>query len=470
MRTRSRRVVLALGVVLGLVAAACGGGDGGAGATRQVLVDYSSDEFASFALFNFPGKVTVHQGDTVQFKQTWTGEPHTVTGGTSVAETIGGGLGWLDFFEGFEGLLSSGAELPDPENPGDATVGAFWKTVAAADDRDSAQQLRSGWDALVAKDSELPDADEDSTQPFAEFVELVDAKSEEFFAGLPSAFNEDDELAQNVGQPCYLDEGAPPEDPEEACDEADQRQPAFTGRQSFYNSGVIPYEGERSNTFNVKIADDAELGTFLFYCAIHGALQRSEVEVVAKGDDIPGQSEVNRRIREETKALTADLATVYEDAGDGKATLPGFDEPIDGPFAGLPGESHTAINEFIPRNLTVKAGAPITWKMMGTDHTISFAVPKYFPIMEFGDEGRVRINPKLQPAAGGAVPYEQPEERTDPGPPSHDGGSWDGEGFWSSGLIGANPYLEYTMRITKPGSYSYACLLHPPMVGTIKVT
>ena len=74
--------------------------------------------------------------------------------------------------------------------------------------------------------------------------------------------------------------------------------------------------------------------------------------------------------------------------------------------------------------------------------------------------------------AGGAVELVLPEEGPGPddGPPSHDGGTYDGEGFWSSGLIGAGPYLEYTMRITKPGTYAYACLLHPPMVGTIKVT
>ena len=69
-------------------------------------------------------------------------------------------------------------------------------------------------------------------------------------------------------------------------------------------------------------------------------------------------------------------------------SFPGVDDPVEGPFAGLPGADHTAINEFIPRNMTVKAGEPITWKMMGSDHTISFNVPKYFPIMEFLDDGK----------------------------------------------------------------------------------
>jgi plastocyanin len=467
-RTRSRRLVVgAVLAAVALVAAGCGGGSGdGGGATRQVLVDYSSDEFASFALYNFPEKVTVRQGDTVEFKQTWTGEPHTVTGGTIVDETLAGGQAWLDFFFGFEDLAAAGVDLPNPEEPGDATVGDLAKALESAEDEELRDQVQEAYAELVAE-YDLPPLDESSTTPFGDLVEIVDAKSEEYFSSVPSAFTDDDQLAQNVSQPCYLDEGAPPEDPKEPCTEDDQEQPPFTGRQSYYNSGVIPYEGERSNTFAVDIADDAEVGTYLFYCAIHGIAQKSQVEIVAADAEIPDQSAVNRQIREETKRLTDDLASIYEDAEDGEIEVRGT--TVEGPFAGLPGADHTAVNEFLPRNRTVKAGEPITWKMMGADHTISFDVPKYFPIMEFLDDGTVRINPKLEPAAGGAVPYEEPEEPTEE-PPKHDGGSWDGSGFWSSGLVSAEPYLEYSMTITKPGTYSYACLLHPPMVGTIKVT
>jgi plastocyanin len=467
--------VMRLGAVVALfagVAVACG--DDGGGTTRQVLVDYSSDEFASFALLNFPDTVKVRQGDTIDFKQTWTGEPHTVTGGTSVTETLQDGKVWVDFFESFEGLASAGAALPNPDDPGDATAGDLATAVAEAEDAELAGRFRDSYAKLRASGVALPALEPASTAPFGELVALIDEESEKYFANLPSAFDDEDQLAQNVSQPCYLEEGGPPEDPTEPCAKEDQRQPEFNGRQSYYNSGVIPYEGEGGNTFKVNVADDADLGTYLFYCAIHGLLQRSEVEIVSADADIPDQSEVNREIRAETKAVTDDLQTIHRDAADdGKVTMPGSDEPLVGPFAGLPGgEDHTAINEFVPSEITAKAGAPITWKMMGSDHTISFNVPRYFPIMEFLDGGTVRINPELQPPAGGAVEYAPPEEGPgeDEGPPRHDGGTFDGEGFWSSGLIGAGPYLEYTMRITKPGTYAYACLLHPPMVGTIKVT
>ena len=473
MRSNSWRMGAALAAALALVAGGCGAsGDGGGGATRTVLVDYSSDEFASFALFNFPAKVTIRQGDSVVFKQTWTGEPHTVTGGTTVGAILEDAASWVDFFEAFEGLASQGEPVPNPEASGDATMGDLAKAVQGAKDTETRDLFVRSYEALVAMDFGLPPLDPTSTQPFSELVDLVDAKSEEVFAALPSAFDDEDNLAQNVSQPCYLDEGSPPEEPDEPCADEDQEQPAFTGRQSYYNSGVIPYEGERSNTFEIDIADDADPGSYLFYCAIHGFGQRTEVEVVEAGADIPDQAEINRQVREETKEITDALAAIYEDAtDDGQLTVPGADEPLEGPFAGLPGEDHTAIDEFVPDLITVKAGEPITWKMMGSDHTISFNVPRYFPIMEFLDDGTVRINPKMSPPAGGAVEYVEPEDREDDGPPQHDGGEFDGgDEFWSSGLIGAEPYLEYTMRITKPGTYAYACLLHPPMVGRIKVT
>src|SRR4051812_34958811 len=130
-----RGFVLAATVVLVAVGlAGCGGGDGdGDAATRQVRVDYSSDEFGSFALQNFPEKVSVRPGDTIEFKQTWTGEPHTVTGGSSVSKIVVAGSAWIDFFEAYESLLSMGA-VPNAEDPGDATVGDVAKAIAAAKD------------------------------------------------------------------------------------------------------------------------------------------------------------------------------------------------------------------------------------------------------------------------------------------------------------------------------------------------
>ena len=455
---------------------------GGAGSTkRTVFVDFSSDEFASFALFYFPEKVVVRQGDTVEFKQTWTGEPHTVTGGSIVNEKLVAGSTWLEFFESYEALLSAGAALPNPEAPGDATVADLANALKQAEPAELRDKALKGYNSLREDGVPLPDLDNPPAQPFTELLQLVDTESNKAFEGLPFVFGEDDQLAQNVSQPCYLRDGMPPEDRSKSCSDANQKQPDFDGTHSYFNSGLIPYEGTGGNTFRVNIADDAKPGTYQFYCAVHGFGQRTEVEVRDADADIPEAGSVARQTRRETKKVTDSLRKIYRDAADDnrvKLPGPGGGTEVEGPFAGLPGEEHTAINEFLPKVIRAKAGEPITWKMMGSDHTISFNVPRYFPIMEFQKSGSVRLNPKLSPAAGGAVPRPEEEQGGGEGPPGdgppatakHDGGTFSGTGFWSSGLIGAQPYLEYTMRIAKPGTYRYACLLHPPMVGTVEVT
>ncbi|HVE93629.1 MAG TPA: hypothetical protein VNB24_01825 [Acidimicrobiales bacterium] len=468
--------MIALFVVVNV--AACGGGND---TERTVLVDYSSDEYASFALENFPAQVDVTPGQTVVFKQTWTGEPHTVTGGTMINETLADAKHWLGFFDAFDALLNSGAELPNPEDPGDATMGDFVQAVRGAKDKGASKEFISSYESLRTQGIPLPDLDA-ADVPFTTLVEAVDEHSEPAFENIPFAFNDEEKISQNYGQPCYLTSGEPPKESDKPCSKANQEQPEFDGKQAFYNSGILPFRGASGNTFRVKLADDIKPGTYNFYCAVHGPGQLTEVVVKPAGSEVSSASEISRKAREEVTVLTKRLDGVFEEAvKKNRVTLDG--EKITGPFAGLPDPrgGHTAINEFIPERITAKVNEPITWKMMGSDHTISFGVPKYFPVVDFTPKG-VFLNEKISPAAGGAkaMPEEDDEGGgeggggegggEDEGPPKFDGGSYDGTGFWSSGLIGAQPYLEYTMRITKPGTYPYACLIHPPMIGRIVVT
>jgi plastocyanin len=287
-------------------------------------------------------------------------------------------------------------------------------------------------------------------------------------SGAPSAFDEDDSISQNVGQPCFKRTGGLPLDAATPCTKAQQEQPAFDGKQSVYNSGVIRYEGVRGNTFKVKLADDIKPGTYYFYCAVHGFGQITELNVKAKNAKVESAAEVARRGRAEAEKALKPLAKIYRQVvRTGKVTL--GDDKLSAPFAGLyaEGADHTLVNEFLPRRITAKVNEPITWTMLGSDHTISFDVPKYFPIVEFDTPKGVRMNPRLKRAAGGAA---EPPEQEGMGVFEVDGGTYDGTGFWSSGLIGADPYAKYTLRISKPGTYAYACLIHPPMIGQVVVT
>lgn len=440
-----QRIVL---LVVGLVMTACGtGGNPNAPQTRTVLVDYNHDEFATTFLEYFPRRVTVRPGDTLVFRQTWTGEPHSVTLGRSVQK-----LGEV---------IKPYLELA----------------------------YEGGWAAL----------------PPEEPTDVIEASE-----GLPWMFTEDGDdfrVAQNAAQPCYLDEGLPPEDPDTPCAPEDREQPAFNGRQNYYNSGFIPYEGPGGNTFTMPIAEDTEPGEYYYYCNLHGPLQAGWIEIAPRGTQIPSQTEVNRQAREQIEEVVAPFREVYEKAAAGEFEPPeeaieslrslrltrsrGGRTYVDAPLSGLEVMdetvwAHGAIMEFVPRDLRAKAGEQIRWLMFGV-HTISFNVPRYLPIFEIDPDGTVRRNERVDLPAGGAPtppsppdegpPEEGEGEETETGEPGGpgeitviDAGSWDGEGFWSSGMVEIWPMSVYELTITKPGTYRYACLIHPPMVGTLTVT
>ncbi|MEO7803422.1 MAG: hypothetical protein ABIS18_03040 [Actinomycetota bacterium] len=414
-----RRVLVVLSCV-GLLAGACARTDPSAPQTRTVLADFSHDEFSSFFLDYFPGRITVRPGDTVEFKQTWTGEPHSVTAGTLV-DTM------MNLVKPYKEAAERGEELPKEEPP----------------------------------------------------------EVEASFQSLPWMFADEDKIAQNGAQPCYLQTGTPPKDTETPCKQVPQ--PAFNGKQSYYHSGFIPYEGPKGNKFSAKMSDDIKPGIYNYYCNLHGPFMSAEIEIKAKGSAIPSQDEVNRKARKEIEKASSPLRKEFRNAGS-KKLAPKEQERtalveagvmkegellFTGNLAGVPVDGpnvQAGINEFVPRTIKAKVGQKVSWTQFGR-HTISFDVPKYFPSFSIAKGGKVVINPKLTPPAGGSpeVP-EQPHGEGPSKPPVIDGGTWDGKGFFSSGLIAGDPFLVYSLRFSKPGKYVYACLIHPPMVGTVEVS
>jgi plastocyanin len=411
---------------------ACGGGGSGSGEeTRTVLVDYNHDEVAASFLGMYPRNVNVHPGDTVVFKQAWTGEPHTVTMGTL----------FNDVPAGVPELLK-------------------W--------------IKEGG----------PD-------PFENLSPETQSAVEEKFNKLPFALGESYEASQNAAQPCFLDTGAPPEDPDTPCPK--RSQPAFNGRQSYYSSGIIPYEGNQGNRFEVPLSADIDPGDYLYYCAVHGPGQSGVITVKPASEDIPSQSAVDREARKEIEAVADPLLKSYDEAKAGKLVVEELNvkPPLSGFFPDDPNVNAFG-SEFVPRELKAKVGQPVTWTVVG-GHTISFDVPRYLPILTFADDGKVTLNPRVALPQGGwpgqaeeggeeeAAPEEgaPPEEQGAPpegeggeeeGPlelETLDAGEWNGSGFVSSGVVGM---VKYLVTFTKPGTYKYACLIHPRMVGEVVVS
>ncbi len=424
------RMLLASVAVLGVVAAGCGAAaDPSAPQTRQVLVDYVSDEVASSFLLYFPRNVTVRPGDSVVFRQEWTGEPHSVTMGRRVDDMMS---------------------------------------------------------VLVPLIEEYGDEEEE------DIPKKVFKTADKALKGLPFMLDEGPDgalvVAQNVAQPCYLETGAPPQDEDTPCTDEQQVQPAFNGRQSYYNSGFIPYQGPQGNEFTVDLADDIEPGVYNYYCNVHGPFQGGTITVAEKGATIPSQEEVSRQARAEIEAEAEPLIAAFEKAPrEGEAEIYGM--TVAPPLAGWgieePG-SHTSLNEFIPRDIEVAAGEPVDWTFVG-GHTVSFQVPEYFAQVVVEDDGTVVFSkdatqpvnsPKPPKDEGGGPPEgdegggeggegEGPPGGGPPEPPVIDAGTWGGEEFISSGFLADG--AKYRLTFSEPGSYPYACLIHPQMVGTVEV-
>jgi plastocyanin len=404
---------------LGLLAAGIGGlllgscSDATDGAVT-VLVDYDHDEFATQFIRFFPEHVRVHAGDTVVLRQAWTGEPHTVTFGTLVDEVLAV----------TRPLFEEWGDKPEDEIPPEVFEEYF-----AAEER-----LPMFWG---------PDDEPGEVSP----------------------------RPQALAQPCLVRASEMPEDTMAPC--AEQELPPFDGTPLYYNSGIIPYEGPGGNVFEFTLADDIEPGEYGFYCAVHGSFQSGVLEVVPDDVPLPDPAEVNRTTRQAVSEVVRPLATIFGAAGREEYTFQGEEHPWN--YAGLlPEEAgpFSLVNEFVPEDITARVGEPVTWRMFGP-HSITFDVPEYFPIVEFLDDGTVQDNADIWPAAGGAPPLPTMEElrELEPGEPLViDGGTYDGDGFWSTGVLWNDPYVEYTIRFSTPGTYPYACLIHPPMVGTLRVT
>jgi len=410
--TMRRRLLWCLLATVAAAALAACAGDASAAQSREVLVDYVHDEVASSFLLYFPSNVTVRPGDSVLFRQEWTGEPHSVTMGTLVDEMMS-------------------VVLPLIEKYGDS-------------------------------------AEEPPKKVLQKFDEAM--------APLPWTLGEGEgdvlTVNQNGAQPCFLDTGAPPKKADKPCADADQEQPAFSGRQSYYNSGFIPYEGPQGNEFTVELADDIEPGVYNYYCNVHGPFQAGTITVVDDDEPIPSQDEVSRQALREIEEAATPLVDAYEKAPrTGKAKI--YGQTVTPPLAGWgvedPG-SHTSLNEFVPEIVEVKAGEPVEWTVVGY-HSVSFEVPDYFAQVVIEDDGTVVFSKDATQPVNSPEPPKPPRGSGQSGPPKPsviDAGTFEKGAFTSSGLLESGS--KYRLRFDEPGSYPYACLIHPQMVGTVEVS
>lgn len=413
-----RRAVIAT-AALALIVASCTtpekttqDGGTGSGVTYDVQVDATTPAFNLATISYFPNELKAHPGDTIRFTSVDRGEPHTVTFGTLIDDAL-------------KAFLAIPKDAP-PGPPPSAVL-------------------------------KIPPS---------------------FVGQMPSNVD----LRQSAMQSCFLASGDPPA--RDACRKEQQKQPEFTGTQTFYNSGFMPSRA----VFSVKLASDVKPGIYSYLCLFHGPGMIGKVVVVDRGEPAQSPDEVNAKGRDQLNRMVQALQPVAN-----AAKPAGTSEVIAG--AGDAAVRDGSITAFFPQTVSVPVGGSLTWRIIGFGHTISFNAPS--DAVDFvvkATDGSFHLNnkaifnvgwpgqplppfPGVDPPPGAAAPpppVPAPPGAAPPVPPpfAADAGVWDGRGYRSSGIIFQfDPRQAVTYKVTfaGPGTYTYKCLIHIDMEGTVKV-
>ena len=299
------------------------------------------------------------------------------------------------------------------------------------------------------------------------FVKAPADVNAQFLAQFPRFFN-GGRIAQDAAQPCFAKTLADLPLDHSACSKADQVQPEFTGRYAYYSSGLIRSEGPSANNFEMKIANDATPGAYFYYCNLHG-LTMSGFVTVSKSAKVATQRALNRVGRNEAQTIAAPLLAEYRKEKNGtsihKGNLAGSGDPS---TQGIAAE----INEFTPRQITTVVGDKVTWTFVG-NHSISFNVPTFTPLFTKTNAGEIVVTEGLDKPAGGwpgaPAGHKAYPALTD-ATVALDAGNFNGTHAFTSSGIGFNTGDTYAVTFTKKGTYPYACVIHPGMIGKVVVT
>ena len=374
--------------------------------TYDVQIDASTTAFNIATVAYFPNELKAHPGDTIRFTSVDRGEPHTVTFGSLIDDAF-----------------AAIAKIPKDAPPGPPPSAVLKVPPALA--------------------GQLPNN--------------VDFR-------------------QSAMQSCFLATGDPPT--RDACSKDQQKQPEFTGSQTFFNSGFVPGRA----VFAMKLSSNAKPGVYNFLCLFHGPGMTGKLAVVDAAEATPSPDEVKAKGIERLNGIVSALQPVVKDA----QARAGATDVIAG--AGELGIRDALGTDFFPKTTSVAVGGAVTWHII-TGHTISFNAPA--DAVDFvvkATDGSFHLNNKsifpvgwpgapLPPFYGldqppGAPPPSPPQPDVVPPPFVADAGAWDGKGFRSSGIMyqfDPRQIVTYKVTFAQPGTYTYKCLIHVDMEGTVKV-
>jgi plastocyanin len=296
------------------------------------------------------------------------------------------------------------------------------------------------------------------TAPSADVQALL-ARVPSFFSPTETRVDADPQPA--AAQPCFLASGDPPA--VEACADQPAEPPAFDGTQSFFSSGFLPDEA----TFDVKLADGIAPGTYRFMCLVDRTEMTGVLTVVEPGQSVPAPADVRTQAEVEIEGAVdalRDRAATAKAVTTADAATAGAPEPAEAPATAPGGRTIDSTVNVFPDEVSVPVGGAVNWTVHGA-HMIAFnAAEDARPLYAFDASGVVRANKK------GANPSGSPPRPAGARPPVVvNAGQFDGTGFRNSGLLVGEGDLSWRLTFTKAGTYTYLCLFHTDMEGSVKV-
>jgi plastocyanin len=210
--------------------------------------------------------------------------------------------------------------------------------------------------------------------------------------------------------------------------------------------------GEKAKPMLVKFT---KAGTYTVYCDLHPGM-KATVKVAKKGAKVP-------TAKQDAAAVNKQAAAALKAAKGLESANPGANT-VDIGSAGKGGVEYFGM---VPSNLTVAPGTTVKFKMTSKSyeaHTATFGPgdindPKSY----LGGIAASFESPQIDPK--GVYPSDVAPVAVNP--------ALHGNGFWNSGVLDADSKsilpATSSVKFDTPGTYTYYCLIHPFMQGTITV-
>jgi plastocyanin len=214
---------------------------------------------------------------------------------------------------------------------------------------------------------------------------------------------------------------------------------------------------QKPKPFTVKFL---KTGTYTYYCDVHAGM-KGQIKVVSKNGKVPSAREDKANLKTQIASTLKTAKRLVHTVVQGNSVS-----------IGASGAGGVESFAFYPANKTVKAGTTVTFSMSSKSFEIHTATagpgdPENQPTSYLGQIEAGLEGPGLDPRA--IYPSEMPGTIAALTPTLH------GNGFWNSGALdtsSATAALPKSNLVTfsTPGTYTFYCMIHPFMKGTVTVT